>query len=244
MHNWKQKRLGIVGGIGPESTIEYYRLVLSAYAESRGDGSAAAIVIHSIDVRKMLGLIATDRQSTVEYLLDALDVLAAAGAELAILGANTPHIVFDELQRRCKIPLLSIVEATRDHARALGFRRVGLLGTRFTMQATFYPAVFAASNIAVVTPSTEEQEIVHKKYVGELLNNIFLPETRTAMVAVIEHMKRRDGIEGVILGGTELPLLLKDEQVAGLPLLDTTRIHARAAVARLIEMEQAAANEE
>src|SRR5262249_24818537 len=146
-----------------------------------------------------------------DYLAGAFETLEKAGADLAALTANTPHIVFDELQQRTRLPLLSIVEATRDRAQDLALKTVALFGTRFTMQATFYPKVFSRSDVKLVLPNDEEQNYIHEIYMGELLKDVFSPETRTKLLAIADAMKARDGIEAVILGGTELPLLLRDE---------------------------------
>jgi aspartate racemase len=145
-----------------------------------------------------------------------------AGAEIAIIAANTPHMVFDELQRRSPVPLVSIVEATCAEVAARGLRKPALFGTRFTMQASFYPEAF-------VRPTPEEQDVIHAIYFGELANGIFRDESRARLVAIVDAMRERDGIDSVILGGTELPLILHE---ASVPLLDTTRIHVAAALGR------------
>ena len=169
-----------------------------------------------------------------DYLVDGLQKLVRAGADFAIIAANTPHIVFDEVQQRSPIPLISIVEATCAEAERRGISKVALLGTRFTMQARFYPEVFSRKGITLVVPPEDEQNYIHDKYVGELLNNVFLPETRERLLGIIESMKQRHQIQAAILAGTELPLLLHDEQACGIPLLDTTKIHVQAVVARLV----------
>jgi len=226
--------LGLIGGIGPESTIEYYRALLAAYRERHGNGTAPSILINSIDVNRVLALMgAGDRAALTEMLVAEIGRLARAGASLAIIAANTPHAVFGEVQSRAAVPLLSIVTATRDAVQAGGWTRVALFGTRFTMAGRFYPDVFAAAGLELVPPSADDQAFIHDIYTTELLRNIFLPETNDALVRIIERMKRDDRIEAVILGGTELPLILRGDSAAGLPLLDTTRIHARAAVDRL-----------
>ncbi len=154
-----------------------------------------------------------------------------AGADFGALTANTPHIVFDELKERCSLPLISIVEATCERVQSLGFKTVGLFGTRYTMQAPFYPSVFSRTDVELVMPNDQEQEFIHDKYFNELLKDLFLPETGTALLAIADEMKARHGIEGLILGGTELPLVLRDEEHNGICMLDTTRIH----VDRLID---------
>lgn len=227
--------LGIIGGIAPESTIQYYRLIVAAYREQRADGAYPSIIINSIDLKRLLDLAAGERLAELtEYLLRELERLARAGADVALFASNTPHLVFEEVRSRAPIPLISIVEAACAAAEAQGLTRVGLLGTRFTMQARFYPDVFARAGISVVAPDADEQRWVHDRYVNELIPAIFRPETRERMLALVARMKARDGIEGVILGGTELPLLLQDARARGIPLLDTTRIHADRAVAHLL----------
>ena len=224
------KVIGIVGGIGPESTIDYYRLLLARFRE-RGGAGTPGILINSIDVVQLLALASSgDRAGLTGYLLAAVTTLARAGADLALFAANTPHLVFDEVQQHAPIKLVSIVAATCETAQTLGFRRVGLLGTRFTMQGNFYPEVFATRGMTVIVPEAPDLAYVHEKYVDELVAGKFLAETRAGFLDVIDRMRERDGIEAVILGGTELPLLLR-ESTHPLPFLDTTWIHVDAVVA-------------
>jgi aspartate racemase len=229
------KTLGIVGGIGPESTIEYYRFILDGYRQRVTDGRAPHIIIDSIDVNRAIAMLnANDLAGVAAYLGEAVERLGRAGADVALMAANTPHIVFDDVQRRSPIPLISIVQAACDHAKHLGLKRLALVGTGFTMRARFYPDVFARAELELVTPSDTEKVYIHDKYINELLQNQFLPETRDAMLAVIGRMRRDDRIEGVILAGTELPLLLRGMDPAGLPFLDTTMIHVERAVTELL----------
>lgn len=230
------KILGIIGGIAPESTVEYYRLVISSYRTRQGDGNYPAIILNSINLRRMLDLVsAGEIADLVRFLSAEIRKLAAAGADLALLASNTPHLVFDELESSSPIPLISIVRSTCEAAKALGLKTVGLIGTRFTMQGKFYPDVFAKAGITVVVPGEEDQFYTHDKYMSELVNAKFLPETRRGLLAVVERMKEQKQIEGVILGGTELPLLLRDAGSLGIPLLDTTTIHVEAAVGKMLE---------
>ncbi len=229
------KTLGIVGGLGPESTIDYYRFILAGYRERR-PASSPAILINSLDVDYGIALLDGNRITELEdYLVASVERLARAGADFALMAANTPHLVFDPVQRRSPIPLLSIVEATRDEAQRLGLTRLALLGTGFTMRGRFYPEVFARAGIELVVPSQEEQTFIHDKYINELLKNIFLPATRDALLAILQAIKKRERIEGVILAGTELPLILREvADRVGLPLLDTTKIHVERAVSELL----------
>jgi len=229
------RTVGILGGIGPESTVEYYRGIVAGYRQRRPDGSYPSIFINSISVSKLLGWMDAGQLSeVVDYLLDELQKLARAGADFSIIAANTPHIVFEEVQRRSSVRLISIVEATCAEATKQGIRKAGLLGTRFTMQASFYPDVFRREGITVVVPDEAEQAYIHQKYVGELLENTFLPETRERLLEIIRRMKDQEQIQAVILGGTELPLLLRDDTACGIPQLDTTQIHVQAVVTELL----------
>lgn len=228
------KTLGLIGGTGPESTIEYYRLLVAKYREL-ADGNSPSLIINSINLKQLIGWMnAGELGKVADYLVFEFEKLRHAGANLAALTANTPHIVFDQLQQRLTLPLVSIVEATCDKVRESGLKSVALFGTRFTMQAPFYPAVFSRANIKLALPNNEEQDYIHEIYMGQLLKDVFLPETRARLLAIADAMKARDGIEAVILGGTELPLLLRDENHNGLPLLDTTRIHVDRLVTELL----------
>lgn len=229
------KVLGIIGGIAPESTVEYYRLLIAAYRERVGDGSYPPIIINSIDLKRLLDLVAADRLADLgRYLSAEVERLARAGAEVALFASNTPHIVFDDVQRRSPVPLVSIVEAAADEAHALGLGRVGLFGTRFTMQGRFYPEVFARRGITVRIPDPENQAYIHEKYLGELVQGVFIPATRDRLLAIVRGLKQTDGIEGLVLGGTELPLLLLDAGDTGIPFLDTTRIHVHRALTEML----------
>jgi len=229
------RTVGILGGIGPESTVDYYRGIVAGFRQQRPDGSYPSILINSLSVSKLLGWMeAGQLSSVIDYLAEELQKLVHAGADFGIIAANTPHIVFDDLQRRSPIPLISIVEATCAEAKERGIRTAGLLGTRFTMQAPFYPDVFRREGIAVIVPDDAEQAYIHEKYVGELLADTFLPETREGLLEIIQRMKEQQQIQAAILGGTELPLLLREKTACGIPLLDTTQIHVQAVVAELL----------
>ena len=225
------KTLGIVGGIGPESTIEYYRFILDGYRAQVTDGSAPHLLIDSIDVNHGIALLDENNlPGLADYLSASVDRLTLAGAQIALIAANTPHIVFEEVARRASIPMISIVQATCERARDLQLKRLGLFGTGFTMRGRFYPEVFARAGLELITPGEEEQVFIHEKYIHELLKNEFLPETRAALRAMVDRMQSQERIEAVILAGTELPLLLRGAQPEGLPFLDTTLIHVAAAV--------------
>lgn len=229
------RTVGIIGGIGPESTIDYYRLLLAAYRERKPDGSAPSVIINSINLKMLLDLMtAQEHAKATEYLAGEVGRLARAGADFGLLAANSPHVVFDEVQAKSPIPLISIVTATCEVAKAQGLKKIGLIGTRFTMQARFYPDVFSKEGMTLVVPGQDDQAYIHDKYMTELVAGKFLPETRARLMTIVSRLREQEGIEGLILGGTELPLALRDVPDPGIPLLDTTRIHVDAAVARLL----------
>ena len=228
------RTLGMVGGLGPESTIDYYRWIIRGVREREPDGGYPHIIINSRDPEKVLSILDAGRLADLaNYVADGVDLLVRAGAQFGFIAANTPHIVFEEVQRRSPIPLVSIVRATVDHARSLGLKKAGLFGTGFTMRANFYPDEFQRAGIALVRPNEAERQFIHQKYVGELLKNQFLPETRTEILRIAHRMRSEEGVEAVVLAGTELPLLLRDP-VVDMDFLDTTLIHVEAIVNELL----------
>ena len=229
------KTLGLIGGTGPESTIDYYRLLTAQYRE-KADGASPPVIINSVDLKKMIAWMgAGELEKVTDYLVGEFEKLQKAGVDFAALTANTPHIVFDELQQRVKLPLISIVEAACERAQSLRLRSVGLFGTRYTMEAPFYPKVFSRTEIKLVIPNAAEQDYIHEKYFGELLKDVFLPETRARFLAIADDMKAREDVEAIILGGTEIPLLLRTQEHNGIKLLDTTRIHVDRLIAEMLK---------
>jgi aspartate racemase len=229
------KILGIIGGVGPESTIEYYRTIIALYRERKRDGSYPQLIINSVDLKKGIDFIAAnDLSGMANYLLEEIGKLARAGADFSLISANTPHIVFDDVAPKSPIPLISIVEATCAAARSREMRRIALFGTRFTMQGNFYPKVFSREGIELIVPEPDDQEYIHEKYLNELVPGNFLPETRAGLLAIVDRLKNTIDIDGVILAGTELPLILRDEAHKGVPFLNTMKIHAEAAVAEML----------
>jgi aspartate racemase len=228
------KTLGIIGGLGPESTIDYYQRIIALYRERTGDGSYPEFIINSVNLRKGLDFMdANNLRGMADYLVQAINKLACAGADFAIISANTPHIVFDEVASHSPIPLISIVETTCAAAKARNLKRLALFGTRYTMQADFYPRVFLREGIELIVPERDDQDYIHDKYFSELVPGKFLPETRAGLLAIVDRMKAASAIDGVILAGTELPLILRGPGHNGIPFLDTTQIHCEAAVAEM-----------
>src|SRR5213080_5614023 len=215
------KILGIIGGLGPESTVDYYQKIIALYRERQRDGSYPEFIINSINLKKGLDFMtANNLAGMADYLLEEIGKLARAGANFGLISANTPHIVFDEVASKSPIPLISIVEATCAAAKARKLKRLALFGTRFTMQGTFYPKVFSRGGIELVVPEAKDQDYIHDKYLNELVEGTFRDETRAGLLAIVDRLRNKIDIDGVILAGTELPLLLRDATHHGIPFLD------------------------
>src|SRR6266508_2274001 len=174
------KTLGIIGGLGPESTIDYYGKIVALYRERTGDGSYPQFIINSINLKKGLDFMEANKLAGMaDYLLEEIGKLARAGATFGLISANTPHIVFDELASKSPIPLISIVEATCAAAKARKLKRLALFGTRYTMQRSFYPKVFSREGIELLLPEPNDRAYIHDKYINELVPGKFLSETRS-----------------------------------------------------------------
>src|SRR5438309_3846959 len=225
------KTLGIIGGLGPESTIDYYQKIIALYRERTGDGSYPEFVITSVNLRKGLDFMAAnDLAGMAAYLLEGIGKLARAGADFGLISANTPHIVFEDVASKSPIPLISIVEATCACAKARKLKRLALFGTRYTMQGKFYVNLFSREGIELLVPEPNDQDYIHEKYMNELAPGKSLPETRAGLLAIVERMKAKSEIDGVTLAGTDLPLILRDPDHNGIPFLNTTKIHVKADV--------------
>src|SRR5437016_5408235 len=229
------KMLGMIGGVGPESTIDYYKNIIAMYRDRKRDGSYPQFVINSIDLQKGIDFLeANDLAGMTKFLLSEIEKLPRAGAEFGIIAANTPHIVFDDIAPRMPIPFISIVEASCDFVKSRNLKRLALFGTRYTMQSDFYQKVFRREGIELIVPETKDQGYIHEKYFAELVPGIFLPETRADLLAIVDRMKAKSAIEGVLLAGTELALILRGESHNGVALLDTGKIHCQAAVNEML----------
>jgi aspartate racemase len=225
------KRLGIIGGLGPESTVDYYQTIIALYRERKPDGSYPHLLINSIDLEEGRAFIErNDLGGLTRFLLQAIEQLARAGCDFGLMAANTPHLVFDQVASQSPVPLISVVEASCAEMKRRGLRRLCLFGTRYTMQADFYARVFARENIELIAPSPSDQDYIHEKYFGELVPGIFLPETRAGLLAIVDRMRESVAIDGLLLAGTELSLILREPEHDGIPVVDTAAIHCEAAV--------------
>jgi len=226
------KKIGLIGGIGPESTLDYYARIIDAFRADKAEADYPEIVLYSANLTELMAIMKTgDTVKLSDWLVDKVQALHRAGADFAAIGSNTPHVVFDQVAARSPIPLVSIVEATRQKAASLGLRKLGLTGTLFTMQADFYPRAFAAGGMAVVVPGAESQQLIQHRLETEIELGVLKDSTREELLAIAKGMIDQEGIEGVILGCTELPLILSQDTYYGVPFLNTTAIHVNSIVA-------------
>ena len=191
---------GIIGGVGPESTVDYYRSIISLYRERYDPHGYPELLIASIDMTRMLSMIeANDMGSLVDLLVGTFSRLRSAGADFGAIASNTPHVVFDELRKAVPMPLISIVESTTERAASAGITRAALLGTAFTMNNDFYQTSFERRGISLLVPSPDEREYIHLRIFDELEFGLVKPDTRKGFDAIIGRMREEHGIEGVVL---------------------------------------------
>jgi aspartate racemase len=223
------KKIGIIGGIGPESTVDYYKMIIGAFREQQAL-DYPEIIIYSANLFDIMKILEKKEWGKlVDWLEERVEVLKNAGAEFAVIGANTPHIVFDEVRARSSIPMLSIIEETRKKAQSLGLKKLGLMGTKFTMESDFFQKPFVDRGMVVVVPEREEQELIHYRLFSEIELGIIKDATRKELLSIVKKMIERHSIDSLILGCTELPLIL-DKDEYGIPFLNTTAIHAESIV--------------
>ncbi len=234
------KKVGLVGGIGPESSIEYYRLIIKRFQERLNTKNYPEIIINSIDMTEMLAYVFRNQlDSLVDFLAHKIKILEKAGVEYGAIASNTPHLVFDRLMEKVNIPLISIVEETCKIIAYKKMKKVGLIGTKSTMINGFYNRIASANAIEIVIPNPGEQDFIHTKYMTELVVNRISPETKLQMIQIVRELKRKESIEGLILGGTELPLVLSQSDFEDIEVLDTTKIHVESIVTKMIENDPA-----
>ena len=226
------KKIGLVGGTGPESTLMYYKELNSRIDAATGGAEMPDIAIESVNFRKAWGMVSSGKnQDLSNYLSEKVMCLKKSGAEIISLTAGTMHIVFNEIKAQTGVDLVSIPEAVADEAAARGIKKVGLLGTIFTMEKDYMKEDLRAAGIEVIIPEKTERDLIAKRILEELELGIVKESTLAEFTTIINRMKEEDGIEGVILGCTELPLLL-NEGNCPVPCLDAVEIH----INKLIEL--------
>lgn len=226
------KKLGLVGGTGPESTLLYYSEVNKRVHALTAGTEFPEIAIESLNLNKALGLVAQEKYEALEtYLIAAIQHLEASGADVGALTAATMHVIFEKVRAKASVPIVGIPEAVAEVAVARGYQKVGLLGTIFTMEKDYLKKTFAEKGIDVVIPSPEDRKLVHTRITTELEYAIIKESSCAELIAIIEKMRIEAGIGAVILGRTELPLALNQENCP-VDCLDIVELH----IGKLVKM--------
>ncbi|MCX6012395.1 MAG: amino acid racemase [Chloroflexi bacterium] len=231
------KKIGIVGGLGPEATLYYYRTMVDKCRKSEDfKYLTPPIIIYSIDDVRWKGC--KDRPERVVYMREIVESLAKAGADFAIIACNTVHYSFDKIKADSPIPMISIVEATCDVVLSRGLKKVGLLGSATTMQANFYQVALNKRGISVAVPDSKEQDYINDKIYSELINGLILDNTHEKFLNIARRLIKDESIQGLILGCTEIPLLIvdNDSETLGIPVFNTSRIHVESALKYCLEV--------
>ena len=226
--------MGIVGGIGPASTLDYYKGIIEGVRASVGGDDYPKLVVDNVNMTEMIGYVAAnDWERLTELLVGSVRNLASAGADFAAIASNTPHLVFDAVRDRAPLPLLSIVEETCRFAEKAGVRKAAVLGTLFTMRSGLYTNAFARYGIDAVVPDDRTQKEVYGIIFPNLENGIVLPSEKERLLGISRELLAATGADALVLGCTELPLAIRPGDLDIL-LLDTAQIHIEAIIREIL----------
>jgi len=226
-----KKVVGILGGISPESTLAYYDRLVKRYYEEFGDYYYPEIIIYSLDFQKFTDYEDSgDKQGYIQEIERGITGLGNAGADFIIMAANSPHAVYEEVSRMAQVPLISIVEVTAQAAVQQGLSKLLLMGIKFTMSSSFYQEVCGEYGLDVIVPDQAEQDEINRIIFDELTIGVFTPESKGVLLGI----GARYDVDGIILGCTELPLILHQADT-DIPLLNTLELHVEAALAYALE---------
>lgn len=223
------RKIGLIGGISWVSTVDYYRYINEGVNKKLGGLNFAECIVYSFnyaDIKKNND--ANDWDKTLKMISEASEHLRSAGAEAIVLCANTMHLIADKLEEKIKLPVIHIATATAHEIKKQNIKKVGLLGTKFTMEMDFFTSKLEEQAIECIIPDENDREFIHYNIFEELGRGSVLPESKARYISIINKLID-EGAEGVILGCTEIPLLIKQEDVM-IPVFDTAMIHSKAAV--------------
>ncbi len=224
------KKIALVGGLGPEGTLEYYRGIISGFKADYIELGYPEMVIESLNLKVILSLADAGNWGKISQIIALkFEDLRLAGAECGAIASNSPHKVFECIQTATSLPLISIVTATCDAVRESGLSKVGLLGTEFTMQSDFYFEEFSKADIELVVPELRDQKFIHEKLFSEIEHGLVTPETKRGFIEIVERLARDNGIQGIISACTEFPLVI-DSTDFSIDFFDTAAIHVASIV--------------
>jgi aspartate racemase len=219
------KTIGIIGGMSPESTIEYYRYIIHHYVKNHGDSSYPKIIIHSVSFQKYINWMNTDNTEAIkEGLFSAAQSLSRAGADFLIIATNTMHLFAEKIRKKCNLPLLEITEVVKEHIMEKEYEKVGVIGTKTCLDKGLYQNSLNDSGIDVIVPPKSEISLINNVIFNELTFGKFLPESKSRFLDIIKSLEQ-NGARAIIMGCTEIPLLINENDVE-INLIDTTRLHA------------------
>lgn len=223
------KTIGLIGGLSWESTLDYYRYLNRETQRRMGARHSAKILLYSVDFQEVEDFVNQGNMpGLTEMMKNAAVVLEKAGADVLMIGANTMHMLVPAIRSVMSLPIVHIAEATAEEIIKKGFTKVGLMGTKPTMEMDFYKRILAARGIETIIPEEEDRELIQKTIFDELFSGDFRESSRQSMLRIMDQLLQ-NGAQGVILGCTEIPLLVKQEHTQ-IPLFDTTYIHACAGI--------------
>lgn len=230
-----QKCVGIIGGLGPASTLDYYKGIIKKFKIAKDKEVYPPILLNSLNMTEIIGFIESREYDKLTIkLIEAINQVKNAGADFVAISSNTPHIIFNQLEERSPLPLISIVEATAEYIKEHKFKKVLLTGTSFTMNNSFYQKTLNKYDIKCITPNEEDKIAIQNIIFPNLENGVIIPEDKEIYLKIVNKIKNEDNIDGIILGCTELPLMIKQEDLA-IPLINTTEIHIDKIVKELIK---------
>jgi len=223
------KTIGLIGGTGWPSTVEYYRIINEEINIRLGGLNSARCILYSFNYEDINQCnLREDHEGVYKYVLDAAKRIKTAGADFLVICANTMHQYVERLVEEIKFPIVHIADATAAKIKKQGLTTIGLMGTRFTMEMDFYTKRLNDAGIKSIVPERQERNFIHNTIMNELLKEIFKPESKKKFLEIINDLEQK-GTQGIVLGCTEIPLLIKQEDTH-LPVFNTLQIHAKAAV--------------
>lgn len=224
--------------MGPGATVDYYKEIISNVNKRNNNGSLSypEIVIYSVNMSRFISLLENKKYlEASNYIAHCINGLEKAGAEVAVMSANTPHLLYSDIKDKVQVPMISIVESTAERAQELELKKCGLIGTIFTMESSFYGDIFKKQGIEIVVPNEEEKRFINDKLFHELELGVFKDETKKELLNIVQNFKVREGIDSLILGCTEFPLMFAEKEYFGIPFLNTTRIHVEKIIEKAYE---------